>query len=760
MTYDVFHFRPDFSQPPEQRLATVAETLAVTAAPMLVTWPDRRPEHLLSFRLSFEQRRDTNELLAFFSRMGGRHRPFLVPTWTPEFAILGSPAAGAESIEIDLADFELLTTYDDERGRFIWIADPDAGLQVVRVLATVGDETAVLTLEQPLAFAPSPQALAGFAWLVRFDQDDIELATRSPEVTSTTVAFRTIHHQTDKTEAYEDLETYDAVYATLPMESAEQATGNKPWLDQMISDAFGPDNLRTTQDGQYQQSWVAWLSDTGVRIARGNRGDITRPANTTGAACGLFATRPDTRHISLTFDQASREAIAYQKDARTIAIRRWVSGVMREDTWTGQSPQAFLNGTLDPAEKTDGNSDIVVLYFKPGDGLIYARAQRDNFATEYRFSPLVSEANEFLWLETDLEARRARLVVVDSHWRLVTYESEQYPEPPIVPPPPFVYGWPAPDAAETSIAFLDGLYELVTAPMPELADSAIAGLELDGEYQFAFAPPPDEQEAAEGSVEIEGLYELTIIGAPELAEAARGEISAAGSYVKTIEEADIDSEQAQASIIITGEMIQEDPGPGDYAILNPSDKASVLTLASNNQLTVNWAGTTGGIYYLVRATQGKSSGKWYWETSLNGQGTGTDARYVTAALILAGYALTSPNTSTYPGLSSDSVGGPFFRSDVRTYKNAVGSTALGSMFTSGIVRHALDMDAGTYQQALNAGSFVTVATGLSGTYFPALVARRGTSGSTSGDTGASANFGASAFSYSVPSGYNAGVFDF
>ena len=46
-----------------------------------------------------------------------------------------------------------------------------------------------------------------------------------------------------------------------------------------------------------------------------------------------------------------------------------------------------------------------------------------------------------------------------------------------------------------------------------------------------------------------------------------------------------------------------------YATWNPSDKGTVFTLSNVNK-TITQASTGNG---LVRATIGKSSGKWYWE---------------------------------------------------------------------------------------------------------------------------------------------------
>ena len=426
MTLELFDFQPDFSEAPKQRVTTMADVLNHAPAPALITWAERQPERSFVWNLHLDTRAERRRLLDFFSRKGGRQQAFLIPTWDNELTIAGTPASGAASIQINAASFPAATTYDDERGRYIWLADPTGGLHVSRILAATGSSPVTLTLENRLTFAPTPETLTGYAALVRFDQDELEMKITGPDTSRVEVAFRTIHHQTKKGEAF-DLEPIEEVYETRPFATAEQAYGNAPFLDTMIAVALGPVTLATLQSSQFDDGWVAWVSDGGVRLIKGNRSTITRPANSSGGASGLFSTRPDTTHISLAFDQVSREVIAYQKDATTIGLRRWVSLAMNEVTFQGLSPQLFFNGVLDPAAKTAGESDVICFYFKQGDGIIYARASRDNFNTEYQFAPLCSEASRFLYLEADIADRRAVLVVIDTHWRLCTYRSTQYP---------------------------------------------------------------------------------------------------------------------------------------------------------------------------------------------------------------------------------------------------------------------------------------------------------------------------------------------
>lgn len=196
-------------------------------------------------------------------------------------------------------------------------------------------------------------------------------------------------------------------------------------------------------------------------------------------------------------------------------------------------------------------------------------------------------------------------------------------------------------------------------------------------------------------------------------------------------------------------------GSVTFATWSASDGATQLPLGVNNrQVSAVYSALTAGFYYLRRATMGKSSGKWYWETTVVTHTSG-NTFYVTPALVLSSHFTTSPDTATYPGLASDSIGGPYIGSDGNTYKGGVGvSVGTGSA----TIRHRLDMDAGTYSQAKDGGSFVTVATGLTGTYYPAIFARKAVGYTGTMTLTSNVNFGQNAFTYSVPSGYNPGVY--
>lgn len=180
-----------------------------------------------------------------------------------------------------------------------------------------------------------------------------------------------------------------------------------------------------------------------------------------------------------------------------------------------------------------------------------------------------------------------------------------------------------------------------------------------------------------------------------------------------------------------------------YATWNPSDKSANVTL-SNGNLTASGSNGSGGA---VRANQGKSSGKWYWEITQN------------AAILgqVVGVGNATMDLAQQVGITTD--GWSYYGQDGKKY-NGAGGVAYGNTFVAGtIISYALDMDngklwfakAGTWQNSGDPAAGTNAAfTGLTGTLYPAWSQANGSSGD--------ANFGASAFTYTVPTGFNAGVF--
>lgn len=174
------------------------------------------------------------------------------------------------------------------------------------------------------------------------------------------------------------------------------------------------------------------------------------------------------------------------------------------------------------------------------------------------------------------------------------------------------------------------------------------------------------------------------------------------------------------------------------ATWNPADKGANITLSNGNRTAEMTAAGWEG----VRATISKASGKWYWEITPD-VGTGN--------LLIIG-AATAGETLTYPGDSAAGYG--YEGSTGNKFNN--GSSGYGDPFAPpNIIGIAEDLDAnkiwwskaGVWQAGGDPAAGTNPAfTGVSGTFFPMI-------GMNANTTKMTANFGDSAFSYTVPTGF-------
>jgi hypothetical protein len=181
-------------------------------------------------------------------------------------------------------------------------------------------------------------------------------------------------------------------------------------------------------------------------------------------------------------------------------------------------------------------------------------------------------------------------------------------------------------------------------------------------------------------------------------------------------------------------------GARRYATWNSADKGTNVTLSSGD-LTAAGAVT----WNAVRATQGKSTGKWYFELTITGA-TGT-AGFGDSGFSLANYAGASANSASY------------YDSGPTIFANGFTSTGAPAISGTGTFQFAIDLDnrkcwlgkGGAWSRTSDPTTGSNEQWNWAGTLtlFPA--AGVFPAGST-----ITANFGASAFANSVPSGFNPG----
>lgn len=185
-----------------------------------------------------------------------------------------------------------------------------------------------------------------------------------------------------------------------------------------------------------------------------------------------------------------------------------------------------------------------------------------------------------------------------------------------------------------------------------------------------------------------------------------------------------------------------------HTVFNPvaCNNNLLIDYAANGFLSISGGGA--GIWTLGRVFQGLSSGKWYWEYTIDST-AGTDYYFVGVSATDEDPHLSS---NMYPG----KVGG-YGYVGVSGDKYHLGvNAAYGTTFTVGdVIGVMLDMDNGKIYFSKNgviqnsgdpvAGTGFAYS-GLTGTLYPAV-------GLHTAGEGVTANFGASAFTYTPPTGF-------
>jgi hypothetical protein len=181
-----------------------------------------------------------------------------------------------------------------------------------------------------------------------------------------------------------------------------------------------------------------------------------------------------------------------------------------------------------------------------------------------------------------------------------------------------------------------------------------------------------------------------------------------------------------------------------YTTWNPDDKAANITLSNGDLVATLTSTTTAGL----RSILGVNSGKWYWEITV-GTLLGNE--------LYLGIGDSAVLLTTHLGFTSG--GYSYHGSGLKINNNS--STSYGNSYTSGaVISVALDLDAGKLWWAKNgvwqasgdpAAGTNEAFSGISGTFYAAISMFFDTNYIT-------ANFGASAFTHSVPSGFNSGFY--
>lgn len=512
--FPIFTWEPDFRQPPRSRFLTRVDALNQSPAPQYLAWPQQYTDRVTVWRFTFEQSRDCRDLKHFFNTAGGRAGLFLMPSWNRDFVAASIPSAGTTLVTVEIEDYagmHLALNVGDEVGRYVFCCDPLNALQVMRVItaeAAPDPENSVLELEQPLLFTPSEQAFWGFAYVSRFEEDELAFTHYTPNHGTVELATRTTRQRSNLTQT--DALADEDVEASLAFEElvAEPSTAGRLRWD--YSHALGPLLLHVVQAQQFTRPYAAWLGTSTVRIAPDlEEGDVWPPDDSLGLPSDLFGfTRPNAEHMSLAFDQNGWEVIAWQTKGTTqISIRRFFNFAITTHTFAGTFPVLFQNGVANVDEWPSG-SDVFCFFLKPNLNVVFARVQRDNFSIEYKFCLAPQQLFTLDRVTYDVDTFEMVLEGRDTHYRLCKWRVT-YPEPPPIPPsPPYFI-----EDASVGISAGDGVYVKTHALGGEESDAGSCLVGPSGAYLLVSGDNP---QGDEGNVLLlpSGNYETEIIPPP------------------------------------------------------------------------------------------------------------------------------------------------------------------------------------------------------------------------------------------------------
>lgn len=197
--------------------------------------------------------------------------------------------------------------------------------------------------------------------------------------------------------------------------------------------------------------------------------------------------------------------------------------------------------------------------------------------------------------------------------------------------------------------------------------------------------------------------------------------------------------------VVSGKTVSDGVGHSNaltqariYTAWNPSDLGGSNTLSNGNLTDIISAGG-------IRASQSLSAGKWYWEVKI----TSIDAQYATVGIALSSWSkITSLGytVANTVGWTDDNGGG----NSTAVYNNTVQETFATTYVAGNVLGFAFDATNGTLGLYLNGVLQGTVTSLPAGAWFPAVYSGI--------NLNVTANFGATAFAYAPPSGYNDGVF--
>lgn len=412
--YRTFEIAPDFRRPPEGGVYVPRTDTTISGAATFSRWPSRNAR-TQTFTLVLKGPTEVRTFREFLGAVRGNWQPFYIPSWTRDFGATNTVAIGDRTIRIDENPSDWVASdRPDTFGRTVYIFTPANQLLVARVLTSTnnGDGTWDLLLDRPFPWAADlAKCLCGIAWFVHFAGQEFMMEHVAPDRLEVEVGVIEGRNRSSIEATYAI--TPVAIYESEPFDTLIEEDAD-PWVaDFRTVAALGPDNYNTAQDLNFSVPWTFTLED----------GDVTFTDGVATETSALYDGDDTPTWISGAFDGLGREALAWQSSFETTRLRWYDSGTPQALNLTARTAVLFQNWTIN-GSITAGDADVVCYYLKPGDAKIFARYQRDSFATEY--TAAVSPVSLLALVGNAISGQNHVLRAISSRHTRLSFQSEDY----------------------------------------------------------------------------------------------------------------------------------------------------------------------------------------------------------------------------------------------------------------------------------------------------------------------------------------------
>lgn len=161
--------------------------------------------------------------------------------------------------------------------------------------------------------------------------------------------------------------------------------------------------------------WAAWVGSDGIPRLKQTASPIVLP-DATGTPSALFSADEGIERLSLAFDHALNQFIAYQV-GDDIKVRWYTGATAKLTTIAGAKDPVLAYNWFTDTGMASGLAEVVLYYRKEGDNRLYARHENEEFGDERVAATLPVKAIDLRGIDQTLFKN---LLIADANWRLCT----------------------------------------------------------------------------------------------------------------------------------------------------------------------------------------------------------------------------------------------------------------------------------------------------------------------------------------------------